>query len=213
MFKSLIISIALNSTLLLLGWFMVLVLEYVWSGMAKFLRVILFPGRLLHVASHYMMARMLNIRIYEVMRIGFEGEAITAGLFLSSEVYNRRPYAVYAVALSPMLTAVPFFLVLRWILLVLVDIDVDAALFVAWLVISIFLLGMPCLSDIRFLFLYHVIKHAEIIIALFWGVVVFVLGFIAYGLEAASIGLLIYLMLVLLISLVPPGRGVCIIED
>ena len=189
MLGGIIISMAMSTGFLVFAWMLILLFEYVWSGMAKFIRVILFPGRLLHIASHYLTAKLLHIKAFEVLRTGFENERISAGIVFSSDIYRKKPYTVYAVALAPMPTALLSTIILRKILEILVSSEeIRVAIIVSWLIISIFVCGMPSLSDLQFIFIYHIIRYPEVIIALLWGIVVFILGYLAYGVDVAVFG-------------------------
>jgi len=214
MLGGIIISMAMSTGFLVFAWMLILLFEYVWSGMAKFIRVILFLGRLLHIASHYLMAKLLDIRAFEVLRVGFDNEVISAGIVFSSDIYRRRQHTVYAIVLAPMPIALLFTVILRRILGILISCGkVAPAIIVSWLIISVFVCGMPSLSDLQFIFMYHIIRHPEVIIALLWGVVVFILGYLAYGVDVAVFGVLVYFVMVISASLVPQREAEYVIAE
>ncbi len=208
-----IISVSLNTGLLMFIYLIMLVLEYSWSGMAKFMRIMMFPGRILHIASHLLAAKIVGVKTYEVLKIGFSGERVVSGL-TTTNIYRTKPHKIHITLLAPMLIAIPTSHILREITMIALQNNrIDVALLAAWLRISIFVLGMPCLSDLTFLGMYHIIRNPETILGLLWGVVVYMLGVLVYGVEAAVRITLLYIALILTASIIPPRERVYIIME
>lgn len=207
-----IIGIAMNTPLLILAWLFILILQYSWSGMSKFLSIILLPGIILHSSAHFLFAKMFRIRVFEVLRLNLESERSNSGLILSSDIYRKEPHKVYLTLLSPLIISLVFIITLRKLLIYAIPINIKIALILAWLIISIATFGMPSLEDLKFIFMYHVAKSPETIICLLWGIIVWVLGYLAYGPETATIGTLIYVILILLASFIPRQERLIIIE-
>ena len=196
-----IMGLAFNIGFLIFAWLVLLLLEYAWSGMAKFVKIILFPGTILHIASHYLFAKIFGQGTYLLLGTYITGEHTAAGLSFFSDIYKRKSREVYIILLSPMFTsAILGFLFQRVLFFSLLAGHRILAIILAWLTISIIVCGMPSLQDISFIATYHIIKHPEIIVALIWSIGVFSLGYIGYGLEIAIWGVLAYVMLILFVS-------------
>ena len=212
MIGGIIIGIAMSTPMLILAWLLILILQYSWSGMSKFLSIILFPGIILHSASHFLFGKLFRIRVFEVLRINMISEKSNSGLVLSSDIYRKEPHKVYLTLLSPLIISLVFIITLRKLLIYTIPTNIKVAIILAWLIISIATFGMPSLEDLKFIFMYHVAKSPETIICLLWGIIVWVLGYLAYGPETATIGTLIYVILILLASFMPQQGRLIIIE-
>jgi len=212
MIGGIIIGIAMSTPMLILAWLLILILQYSWSGMSKFLSIILFPGIILHSASHFLFGKLFRIRVFEVLRINMISEKSNSGLILSSDIYRKEPHKVYLTLLSPLIISLVFIITLRKLLIYIIPINIKIAIILAWLIISIATYGMPSQHDIQFLFMYHIIKHPETIIALLWSIIVWVLGYLAYNASTATTGTLIYIVLVLLASFIPRQESLLVIE-
>ncbi len=208
-----IIRMALSWPLLLFGWIIVLILQYSWSGMYKFLSLLFFPGLLVHMASHYLFAKIFRLRVYEILRLDIASEGSSSGIILSSDIYKKQSHKIYITLLSPMIVSLLFVLALQKLLIyVLYTANIRLAILIAWLIIGIFTFGMPSMEDLKFIFIFHIMKNPETIIGLLWGIVVYALGYISYGPNIASLGLLIYIILILLASFIPHHEELMIIE-
>ena len=201
----LIIRIALSIELMIAGWILLLILDYVWSGFSKFIRLILLPGRILHVASHYLAAKIFGIRMYEVLYTGITRDTIHSGITLSSDIYGKELWKIKIMMIAPLIFGFLFAITLQKILiLILLKSGVNLlTVIISWLTISFLVLGMPDIDDIKFIVTSHIIKHPEVIIGLIWSVIVFALGYITYNMGTAIMGVMIYIILLVLSSVIP----------
>ena len=213
MIEELLVGLAMNTGLLIILWLLYLLLEYCWGGMSRFIGIILLPGKILHLAAHYLFAKIFGLKTFDVLRADLKTERSWAGIALSTEIYRKAPHKVYITVLAPLIITIPMLILMRWILIIAIAAGSKTAILIAWMTISIFVCGMPNLSDISFIGMYHVIKNPETVIALLWAPIVYVLGYLAYGFEVATIGVLVYIMLVLISSLIPLKKTLYVIEN
>ena len=212
MLEEILTSIAMNTGLLMLAWIIYLLLEYCWSGMSKFVGIILLPGKILHLAAHYLFAKIFGLRAFDILKSDFTRERASMGIVVTSGA-KHESYKIYITLLAPMIIAIPMLILMRWILANAIMAGSKITIIIAWMTISIFVCGMPNLSDLSFIGMYHIVNHPEVIIAFLWAPIVYALGYLAYGSEIAAIGVLIYVMLILLASFVPTGARTYVITE
>ena len=51
----------MSMEILVVLWIIYPIIEYTWSGMSKFLGIVLFSGKLVHASAHYLMREILLI--------------------------------------------------------------------------------------------------------------------------------------------------------
>ncbi|MEX0569403.1 MAG: hypothetical protein Q6363_009675, partial [Candidatus Njordarchaeota archaeon] len=143
---NIIMGLAFNIGFLIFAWLVLLLLEYAWSGMAKFVKIILFPGTILHMASHYIFAKIFGHGTYLLLGTHITGEHTAAGLSFFSDIYKRKSREVYMVLLAPMpISIILGFLFQRVLFFSLLTGHRILAIILAWLTISIIVCGMPSL--------------------------------------------------------------------
>jgi len=201
------ISISLNIGFLILAWIVYLIIQYSWSGMSKFIGLLLFPGVLIHIASHYLLSRLLGIKPYTALRISPIGESFGAGLFTSADTYKLSTWRLGLVAISPLIVSLPILIFLRGLLILSLEYGHgEGVLLLAWMIISIAVCGFPSISDLGFLTSNIIIKHPDTIIALILVPAVYILGSLAYNSDIAILGTLTYLILILIAALLGESK-------
>jgi len=210
---SMVMQIALDINLLILAWVLYALLQYCWSGMSKFISILLLPVTLIHVASHYLLAKLLNIKPYVTLSI-IPDESHRAGLYTSTNIYRINSWRIGFVAMAPLMISLPMIILLRWILKVAINLGSYAAsLIIAWLLISIFVCGLPSLADLGFIASNVIIKHPDTIIALLLLPTIYILGTMAYDNEVAVYGTALYITLVAMASILGEAKKEEIIID
>ena len=196
-FGELIIGIALSPEMLILGWIVFLVLDCCWMGMSRFLSIMLFPGWLTHMVSHYLFAKIFGIRPYVTLGMGLR-EGVWAGLYTSSDIHRIGLWRVSLVAIAPMFVGIPMLVVLGFLLGIVLAVSRTLALVVAWMIISIATRGMLSVYDLEFIVRNFLVKNPDVALALVGGIVVYILGYLSYDVKTASLGVILYYVLIFL---------------
>ena len=162
--------------------------------MSKFVSMVLFPGMLIHIASHYLFARLLGVRPYITLRIS--DEATRMGILLSSDAYRLEVWRILVVSMAPLLVSLPIIICLEELLILALGVDRMLAIVIAWLMVSIAICGMPSIADLSFVANHYLVKNPDIALAMIFGLVVFILGYMAYDPATALCGVLLYMVLI-----------------
>lgn len=211
--SSILLQIALNINLLVLAWIFYMILQYCWSGMSKFISILLFPGAFLHTLSHYLLAKLLNIRPYMTLSI-IPTEDYRAGLYVTAEIYRLNLWKVGLVAMAPLVTSLPVIILLKLVLEIAIGLDSHmVALFLAWLLISIFVCGLPSAADLGFIASNIVVKRPDVMLASLLSPIIYVVGALAYNNEIATYGTMLYIILVVIASLLGESQRKEIVID
>ena len=201
-----LLKVSSSLSYLTMAWMIMLLLEIVWSGMAKFLKIILFPGRVMHIISHYLVARFFGIRTYVGLLSDFFYEKTYTGFFLTRRIDVK--IAIF-LSLSPLLISLPTCIILQMLLPYVKN---YVKLLVAWLIISMWVCGMPNTRDLRLLILTNILRSPEIIFAIGWSILVFLVGTVAFGFNLSIVGTIIYLFSVLLVAALSKQEEIVIDE-
>ena len=185
-----------NIFALFLFWLTVLVLEDVWSGLGKFLRIIFFPGALLYILVKYIVLKAfgLNVSMYQVFGLNFS----------SAKAVSKVSSPKMAVINIFALTLAPIFIVFLFSLLGSIVSSRAEILFLSWLTISIFAFSLPRKSDFILLFLTGLNIDISVPITYSLGFVVLALGSIIFELFEALILVFIYFLSVFLVTITFP---------
>jgi len=175
-----ILTLLAQSTILLVTfWLLFLLLDSVWSGFANFIRIILFPGVILHAVSHILFSKIFRI-------------PSSSGFILSlyreyTFVYIKESNLLQGIliALAPIFLVIPMYLLLSYFLLHISNSIL--VIIISWFCVSLIITGMPSKADIIFLIVNILHKKPLAILLYFWSFIVFITGYLALGIDLSII--------------------------
>ena len=190
-FLALLFDIAERPEILLFLWIIYGVLDYTWGGLANFIRILFFPGTLIHRLSHIVIYKLKGEkpRFYTIQTFRDERPRV------SLRIRDMRSAALLAV--SPAVIAIPMYILTLFLLIY--SNSLIAKLIAAWLAISFFVTGFPNLSDLSYIISGMTAHDPLFQFLLLWSIVVFVIGINAVGLGYAVIVAISYVLLLTLI--------------
>ena len=190
-------SIALNPALMIVIWFFLLILGYCWSGLRNLVRILLFPGMLIHMASHMLFARLkgMRMRFIAMFRIGWERSVL--GVILTKE----HPVWIFVFAMFPALVAIPLYIIFLNMAILFRAQTIFAMLFL-WLAVSIFIEGIPSIEDMGMVLKASIYYEPLSIIFLALTPIVFTLNTYGFGISIGIYITLFYVIAIMFLSLV-----------
>ena len=195
-------GIALNPALMFIIWVFLIILEFCWSGLRNLITIILFPGKLIHFASHILFAHLKGYRMRFISILGIGKERSILGVILSKE----HPLWVFLYCIFPTIITIPLYLIFREMAMLFYSQSIFALLFL-WLAISIFVEGMPSLEDMGAVLKMSIYYEPLSIIFLSLAPVVFALNIYGFGMEIGTYITVFYVFTIIILSLVGWGRG------
>lgn len=187
-------GIAREPATMIVIWAILLILEYCWSGLRNFITIILFPGRLVHIATHIAFARWRGYKTKLIAMLGTTRERTMIGVILK----EKSPLWAYLYAISPITTAIPLYLLFLWLATAFINIESISLMFL-WLAISMFLEGMPSSEDIATTIKIAIYNEPLSIVFLVLTPAIYALNTYAYG-GLGTIITLAYVFLVILLA-------------
>ena len=194
-------GIAKEPATMIVIWAILLVLEYCWSGLRNFITIILFPGRLVHIATHIAFARWRGYKTKLIAMLGTTRERTMIGVILK----EKSPLWAYLYAISPITTAIPLYLLFLWLATVFANVEILSLMFL-WLAVSMFLEGMPSSEDIATTIKIAIYNEPLSIVFLVLTPAVFALNTHAYGSNIGSIITFLYVLVILGLSNISLSR-------
>lgn len=188
-------GIAKEPATMIVIWAILLVLEYCWSGLRNFITIILFPGRLVHIATHILFARWRGYRTKLIAMLGTARERTMIGVILK----EKSPFWAYLYAISPIATAIPLYLLFLWLAIVFANVEILSLMFL-WLAISMFLEGMPSSEDIATTIKIAIHNEPLAIIFLTLTPAIYALNTYAYGSNVGIVLSLVYVFVIILLA-------------
>jgi len=195
-------GIALNPALMIIIWVFLIILEFCWSGLRNLIMIILFPGKLMHFASHILFAHLKGYKMRFISILGVGRERSVLGVMLGRE----HPLWVVLYSIFPAIIAVPLYLVFREMAVLFYSQKVFALLFL-WLAVSIFIEGLPSLEDMGVVLKMSIYYEPLSIVFLSLTPVVFALNMYGFGMEIGTYITMFYVFSIILLSLVGRGGG------
>jgi len=195
-------GIALNPALMIIIWVFLVILEFCWSGLRNLITIILFPGKLIHFASHILFAHLKGHKMRFISILGIGRERSVLGVMLGRE----HPLWVVLYCIFPAIIAVPLYLIFREMAMLFYPQRIFALLFL-WLAMSIFVEGMPSLEDMGVVLKMSIYYEPLSIIFLSLAPVVFALNMYGFGMEIGTYITVFYVFSIIILSLVGWGRG------
>ena len=190
-------SIALNPSTMIIIWFFLLILEFCWSGLRNLVMIVLFPGKLIHLASHILFAHLKGIRMRFIAILGVGRERSMLGVMLSRE----HPFWVYLFCIFPMFVAIPLYLLFLWMAKIFASQAMFAFLFL-WLAVSVFIEGMPSVEDVGTMLKVSIYYEPLSIVFLALTPVVYVLNTYGFGVSIGTYITLVYVLSIMLLSVI-----------
>lgn len=184
------LDIAKQPLILILIWLFYIFIDYVWGGLANSLRVIFFPGYFLHKTTQSVVARLFGVspRAYSVHGAGSERSKFYIQL--------KDPFMATILAVSPALTAIPFYLLTM--MLYDASVSIYAKIVSAWLAVSIFITGFPNFGDLGFIVV-SIIAHKPLLQAfLLWSVIILIISLNIFDVGLSLLITLSYIFLIIL---------------
>jgi len=182
----------LSSPLYILAlWGVYLLIDYVWGGLGKALRLLLFPGYLFRIAIRAVFLSLIGADLYIIYRqyglLGMERVSLLTYV-------KRRKWAVLIVVL---LNAIVGLLIGYGLIIVVSSLEeAIRTLVVSWLAISFIIESLPSTVDVHLFYITILAQDPLGTLLSTWVIVIFVLSYFCFGaLEAIiiSIAYLIFL--------------------
>ena len=196
--SNLIFFLQYNIPLLLVAWFFLLVLEWVWSGLEKAIRLFLFPGLLFYFLMKFLLLKRLGyeLKLYHVFSAEFSSSKVVVR-------FNNPGKAALLIAILFVSTIITFFLFSN---LLLFFSNFYAKLIIAWLSISIFLNGMPRKPDYYLLFIACMNTDLAVPLGHLLAIFLFALGTEIYGLLISIVLTILYVLVITIVAMTYPTR-------
>jgi len=194
-------SIATNPSLMIIIWFFAIILEFCWSGLRNLLTIILFPGKLIHIASHIAYAHIKGIKMRFITILSATRERSFIGIILSKET----PLSVAIFCLSPIIIALPLYILFIQLATIFRQ-QIEFSFLFLWLALSIFIEGMPSAEDLGTILKMAIYYEPLSIIFLSLTPAVYVLNTYGYGTSIGTYITLIYVLTILILSIVSLRR-------
>lgn len=177
--------------LLLIGWIIFIFVRIVWSGLSKFISIILFPGTILYFTIKFYVARILGMRLEPMM--------VLRGTYQYTGAITRirRISDVIIITTSNLVIAI----ILTYINFQLATIfinELTKTVFL-WLGVSFFITGMPRESDFYTLLTTIWAIEPLGVVALLLSIAVFATGLQAYNFTVALASFFIYIIIVTIV--------------
>ena len=181
-----------NFLLLIMIFLFYIFVQEVWRGLYKTLTILMFPGAIIHIAIHYMVAKFYGSRVMPFFRMGILEETPHTAARISSirEVYTT----ILLQMVAPTTIAYLFFNIAD-----LTNQIIAKAIFV-WFGVSVFVAGLPKTSDIQMLIAAISAADPMVLIFLIWSIPLFAIGLIGFGAEIAFMGTIIYLSTIIMLT-------------
>lgn len=192
--------------LLIFLWLMYIMLSYVWGGLRNLVRLILFPGVILHMAAHSYTAKILGIplRLVFVVR-NIMNETPIHTFFLKKA--SARSIVLFSI--SPMLLSVP----LSILLLSILKFSGVYYPIILWLTYSFFITGNVSTEDLSVLVNRAIVNAPHVVLALSLTPIITILISISFGLRLGLIIGVLHFFAVIVISILFREKETIIIDE
>ncbi len=173
-------------------WIIYILIDNAWSGLSNIINIFLFPGYVLRITTQSFIAKLLGIspRVYALQGRGRPGAKMYIQL--------KDPLMATILAVSPALTALPFYIMS--VFLFDMSNDIYAKLVAGWLAISVFITGFPNFSDLGFI-VASIIAHNPLLqILLLWSTVILIISLNLFDILTSTAIVLSYIFLVILVN-------------
>lgn len=186
--SGLLVGLAKNLLLLIILWGLVILLEEVWSGFSKLIKIILFPGLLLRRSEQLALAQLLGAKVKQLTV--FKLFSTKSG----SLIYMYFPQGHVGRALIVLFTPLIMNLAIAYTLILLLTkvSELVFAVILSWLVISLVVTGFPDKADLAFVFNIFVTRDPSVLLYYAWGIIAVALTYLAFGEELSLILSIIY---------------------
>ena len=194
--------IALNPALMIIIWVLLTILEFCWSGLRNLITIILFPGKLIHFASHILFAHLKGYRMRFISILGVGRERSILGVVLSRE----HPLWVFIYSIFPAIIATPLYFAFREMAVLFHSQNIFALLFL-WLAISVFIEGLPSMEDMSVILKVSIYYEPLSIIFLSITPIIYALNTYGFGVETGTYITISYVFSIMFLSLIGRGGG------
>jgi len=185
-------GLAKNIILLLFLWIIYVLLEEVWSGLGKFISLILFPGKLLKKSEQFALAQLLGADVKHVTIYKFLTPKSKSQIYINFPE-GRIGRAIIIITLPTVLN-----LILATLLsMIIMNINkISLMILVSWLIISLVITGLPDKADIAFIFNNFITRDSTVLLYYAWGLVGGVLTYLAFGPQVTVLALFLYYIII-----------------
>jgi len=195
-------SLASNVLLLILAWIIFVVLGAVWSGLRNLGAILMFPGTLLHIATHALVGQIfgLNLRVFNwINSYGRERLVITFTTNRGEIISLPRGILL---SLSPALTSIPISALFFQMAKLLPQFDI----LLLWFGVSTAIAGSPSTDDLRNIMLLGIASEPLSIFFYVLTPVIFALNAYAWGIDIAVLLVITYFFSIMILSALAFGK-------
>jgi len=190
-----------NPIYLVFLWFLYLVADHVWGGFAKFLRLLFLPGFLVRVGLRVALIDLFGGHVgisYRHYGLDDERAYLTVYLGKRKHLWILVLFANFALGLG--IGYVLVFLALRLR-------DLFVFIVVSWLAVSFIIASLPSATDLRIFYIAFLSHDPVGVMLLVWGVVVFALSYVSFGMIYGFVITLLYMCFIVFTSFLIREKG------